>query len=459
VTSSTLALQSGGTAPTESLGDARTATTYGELVEAAQVRVRKACTQGCGPFPSPGASLTAAVNYERLLAMTGHHLRLLTAHPSDPAERHDPNRLSRLVDRLASLDHQTGGDDPWGRATIQLAAAHDLLATHVGPAGERRTPEADLLENPGIRHTAVARVLALLRPALERSDQLLTHARDARRAQPAEPGVDRSRATHLRQATRAIRSLLTELGADARPADDGTLTELNALTPAQPRIAERPANASFDTAVGALRILRLLSYRQALGEDRASPASLHDLARLAIVTSRAAPSWLPESSTPVAGVQHTVAREQLEASERAWMAAQTALGQHVRGLTRARRMYADAVRTATSALPHDATLGAAVLAALPRLGHDSGTAVELLASSGDLVIATKQAGRSQACWRRLTPGEAQGIAVTFHTAGRVSQQAHATYVHSIRGTEQGEQQPVVPSQIRRVVRTAGGRTL
>jgi hypothetical protein len=458
VTSSTLALHAAGPPPTAALVDGRAAT-YGELVRAATVRVTAACTQGCGPFESPGASLTAAINYERLLALAGHHLRLLTAHPSDPAQHRASTRLSRLIERLTGLDHQAGGDDPWGSGAAQLAAAHDLLATHVGPAGERRTPEADLLDDPGVRDTAVARVLALLRPALERSEQLLAHARDARRAQPAEPGIDRSRATHLRQTTRSLRILAAVPGTGPRPAGDGTLTELDALSPAQPRIAERPANASFDTAVGALQILRLLSYRQALGEDRASPASLHDLARLAIVTSSAAPSWLPEPTTPLARVQHTVACEQLQATETAWQAVQTVLGQHVRGLTRAPRMYADAVRAATSALPHDPVLGAAALSALPRLGRDAGTTVEVLASSGDLVIATKQVGRTQASWRRPTPDETEHIAGTFHTASRVSDQAHATYLHSIRGTQPRERQPAVPSQVRRLIRTVGGRTL
>lgn len=459
MTSSTPTLLPGGPVPAALLGDGRPATTYGELVQAATVRVAAASTHGCGPFPTATASLTAAVNYERFLALTGHHLRLLTAHPRDPGEHREAARLAQLVRRLADLDHQAGGDDLWGRAATHLAAAHDLLATHLGPAGERRTPEADVLDDPAVRHAATARVLALLGTSLQRCDQLLAHARDARRAHPAEPRVDRSRATHLRQVTTSARTALAGIETVDRSTGGSVLRELDALTPARTRVAERPPTIEFDTTGGALRVLRLLSYRQSLGEEQASPASLHDLAQFAVTATHAATSWLPEPTTPLTRVRDAVAREELQAAEAAWQAARTALGPQVRGLTRAPRLYADAVRTAATALSHDRTLGAAVLAALPRLGRDAATTVEHLAASGALVVATRQACRSQAQWRRLTSAEVQHLAGAFHTAGRASDRARGTCLPSTRSGQPPAGHPVVPEQVRRRVPTAEGRPL
>jgi hypothetical protein len=442
--------------------ESRRAPTYGELIHVSRTLAEQACSTGCGPFTTAGQALSAAVNYERFLAVAGNHLRLLaTPGYSDIAgQRNAPSPLHELVQRLTNLDLAHGEDNVWDRAATRLSAAHDLLATHVGSVGELRTPEARLLEHAAVRRAAAGRILDLISGPVERCSSLLAQAHDARRRDPDATGVTRARAAHLRQAVNAVHHLVTDLRSELTESPNiHALDDLDTLRPALSRIAERPA-ARFDTSLDALRTLRLLSYRQFLGEEPASPGCLHDLSRLAVVTSRTAEGWLPESATPLARVQHAVTRDELDAARIAWESAAASLRQHVRGLSKAPRVYADAVRTTIAAVPHSPSLGHAVMAALPRLGQDAGATVMRLAETGNLVIAIKEVGRFQASWRLLEPRAARDIAELFAAAGEASHRAQTTYLHTQRvGANVQPQLSQRPTVVRGRELTAPGKSL
>jgi hypothetical protein len=442
--------------------ESRRAPTYGEFIDLAHALVQHACATGSGPFTTAGQALSAAVNYERFLAVAGNHLRLLVTpgYTDIAGQRNAPSPLHELVHRLTSLDLARGEDDVWARAATRLAAAHDLLSTHVGPVGELRTPEVKILEHHTVRHAAAGRILDLISGPVERSSSLLSHAYDANRREPDATGVTRARAAHLRQAVNAVHHLVTDLRSELTDSPNiQALDELDTLRPALSRIAERPATR-FDTSLDALRTLRLLSYRQLFGEESASPGCLHDLARLAQVTSRTAKGWLPEPTTPLARVQHAVAHDELDDARTAWGSAAAALGQHVRGLSKAPRVYADAVRTTIAAVPHTPSLGHAVMAALPRLGQDAGVTVMRLAETGGLVVATKEPGRFQASWRLLEPRAARDIADLFASAGEASHRAHTTYLHTQKmGANVQPQLSQRPTLVRGRELTAPGRSL
>ena len=71
---------------------------------------------------------------------------------------------------------------------------------------------------------------------------------------------------------------------------------LGDLEPATPTAVT--ASREFESSLAALRALRQLSFRQRIGDDRASAASLNDLARLAIVATEPDCSWLPRPTSP-----------------------------------------------------------------------------------------------------------------------------------------------------------------
>lgn len=157
-----------------------------------------------------------------------------------------------------------------------------------------RTPDANILDDRHVRDAAITRLLELITATLERCGTLLSHAYDVKH-HDAEPSVTRSRSAHLRQAVDTARRLTITTKAGLRHSMDGDrLSSLDGLEPGLTRVTHLPPEASLDTAVGALRVLRILSFRQSLGEGNTSRECLHDLARLAIATSRANEGWLPE---------------------------------------------------------------------------------------------------------------------------------------------------------------------
>ncbi len=151
------------------------APTYGELVRLARDRAREAGVAASGPFASAGEAAGAVAGFERYLAVIGQHLRLIAAPGLAPTTGHADAlpTLQQLIQRMSSLRLTPVFATPWGHAADTLATAHDLLATHLGPYGEQRTPEIEVLADPDQRQATTRMVLELLDDPLTVRDELL----------------------------------------------------------------------------------------------------------------------------------------------------------------------------------------------------------------------------------------------------------------------------------------------
>ena len=76
----------------------------------------------------------------------------------------------------ATLTSQPGLTSHWSRAAKFVRAASDLIAVHHGPNGHPRSPDAALIEDPGPRATALAKVGDLARAMLALEDALALRA-------------------------------------------------------------------------------------------------------------------------------------------------------------------------------------------------------------------------------------------------------------------------------------------
>ena len=116
--------------------------------------------------------MDAVADYERFLSSAGRHLTLLLDCRSGP---HDPSQavIRQIATDLSGLSCSRRGGNAWAEAADQLRCAHDVLASHVGPRGEARTPDAHLLTKPLVIEAALLRVLALTAVPIGRSDDLL----------------------------------------------------------------------------------------------------------------------------------------------------------------------------------------------------------------------------------------------------------------------------------------------
>ena len=163
--------------------------TYGEMMSSAVDLIDQARRTGCGPFDNRQQACDAIAGYQRFLGVVGRHLRLLSAPGLAGLTRPTLDirpALPQLVQRLTELDITVTVREPWTMAADRLAVAHDLVATHVGPLGQARTPDADILTDPVLTRAATTRLLTHTLPPLAVSSVLLTHAL-ATRNPPAAP--------------------------------------------------------------------------------------------------------------------------------------------------------------------------------------------------------------------------------------------------------------------------------
>jgi hypothetical protein len=156
-------------------------------------------------------------------------------------------------------------------------------------------------------------------------------------------------------------------------------------------------------------------------------------------------------------VQRANAIDQLERAGEAWRDTSVALGQHIRGLTKAPRLYADAIRYVQAAQA-DEGVQRAVLASLPRLGREAGLTTTRLARSGCLTIATKEVGRFQESWRLLAPEESEVLAARFTRSSQASQKANLAVTAADRVADQPSLSPglTARSRLERTQSLGGG---
>jgi hypothetical protein len=399
--------------------------TYGELLTAATATAEAACTVGSGPFHDPRRAADTATDFVRFLGVAGRHASWLLSAPtrsgtSPPGDA----ATTEAVRRLAQLDITRVGGTSWARCGDQLGAAHDLLATHLSPRGEHRTPDAAQLADPVVRVASAQRVLDVTGPPLAIAPALLAAVAAA---QPSnDPPLSWQAIARLRRTTTQLRRLLTA----ADPSAVGSPHELEAvdsLIAARPRIAEYAGPDSLSTGLQALAVLRLLSHRQAVGEEQTNPHSLHDLSQLAMAACTAAEQLLGVPSTPLARVHRAAALDRLHRAAELWEQVDRQVYPRLRAVARAPRVYRDAITfltgdCATSAADSPSVVRA-VLAALPRLATDASQALLSHAGFNGLAAARRDPGQLAARWRPLEPSAAAALAAALVAAGRGSRTA------------------------------------
>jgi hypothetical protein len=393
--------------------------TYGALLRDATDLVAEARRLAIGPFDDAQRAADAVVDLERCLAIGGHHLRLLLA----PAAA-TPSPLSgthrEFVRRLAELRMERRGGNAWASAGDGLGVAHDVLATHVGPRGELRTPEARTVVNPAVQVAATTRVIGLLAEPLAVTRDLLTAARQAQPRQA--PPLTRSMSAHLRQAIAAIQRTLEKAPPLGLP-PPGDLGELDGLTPALTKLAADSRPDQLSSRITALRVLRQVSYRQSQGLEPANAHTLQELCTLGAATCRAAEGLLPLASTPLGRVRRAAAADELRRAAALWGELGADLYPRIQELAKAPAIYRDAVRLVTQGAEGDHSSTLAVLAALPGLAAQAAATVRTLQDRRELVIRRQEAGQLSPRWHSLDAAASEDLARAFAAAGRATRLA------------------------------------
>jgi len=392
--------------------------TYGEMLTAAFASVETACADEVGPFTEASHAADVVTDFERLLAVTGGHLALLLSPPASTAGRQATSERHReLARRMTLLDLTRAGGNAWALAGDRLGIAHDLVATHLGRRGELLTPEASILTGPAVRESAVERVVTLARAPLSQAVELL---REATAAQPrTDPPLTSSRVAHVRQVTGALNRLMTKPGL-VTPTE---LRQLDALTPARTRIAERSRPDTGASGLEALHLVRLLSLRQSRGQERANAHSIQDLCVLAIAACAAAEEALPYAATPLGRVERASTLDRLREARARWSELAAQLHPRVHGLAKAPRLYHDTAQALSRDCAHNPGLARAVLATLPRLAAEAGLTVTRLGNNHELVAPSRRPGELTIRWRPLEPEALHHLATGLASAGQASRNA------------------------------------
>ena len=393
--------------------------TYGALLRDAADLVATARRFGIGPFHDAQQAANTVVDLERYLAIGGRHLRLLLTPPSaTPSPFTGTHR--DVARRLADLRMERRGGNAWASAGDALGVAHDLLATHVGPRGELRTPEARELVNPDVQVASAARVIGLIAEPIALTRALLTAARQA---QPRhEPPLTRSMSAHLRQATAAIQRTL-QTAPPLHVPTTGVLDGLDGLTPALTRLGTDSRPDHLTSRITALNILRQVSYRQSLGLEPANAHTLQELCTLGAATCRRAESFLPLANSPLGRVRRAAAIDNLRRAAASWSEIGVSLYPRIQGLAKAPAIYRDAVRIIAQGTQGDPASTHAVLTALPFLATQAATSVRTLHDRGELVIRRHEVGQLAPRWHPLDAATTRELAEAFTAAGRATRLA------------------------------------
>ena len=211
--------------------------TYGDLMDLAA----RAIYDGTAlvqhlPFNNRTDAQVVLDHYRDALDALGDHVWHLVT----PARRagvlasmHPEATERAAVSMALAIDELTGRDRPlpflldatltsqprltshWSRAAKFVRAASDLIAVHHGPNGHPRSPDAALIENPGPRATALARVGNLARAMLAMEDALALRAIQAgipgTQVRRQLPGMGHVR-THARDAATRGNGVSIETG-------------------------------------------------------------------------------------------------------------------------------------------------------------------------------------------------------------------------------------------------------
>lgn len=407
----------------------RSPVTYGELFTKATTLLDTAVHADIGPFSTKQQACDTLIGYQRLLATIGHHLTLLAA-PGQQGRRAGAGRapaLPELLSRFPSRATPPELETTWERATETLGVADDLLASQLSPTGVPRSPQAGVLLDSRATSAAANRLMVGALPSLAVCRMLLARAQVTH----GPPGSLKAAAavrSQLQQQAPRLRRLIADVTSDQPPPDPGLLARLDALSPISLPLPDR--TGSFESALGALRALQLISHRQATTGLAANNASLTALTDVAIAVARRTAARLPYPTDPLGKIRRAVAVDTLTAAASAWRDAATAIAS-ARGTDKAPRVSA----AATAALAADTTNPAvdlAVLAALPRLGRDAAVTTERLARTGRLYVPVRRVVHAAPTWVPPSPSHTDRLASAFRAAAAATAAAHhaASLVHT-----------------------------
>jgi hypothetical protein len=166
--------------------------TYGELMLKAALGVHRGIAQVQGlPFDRPEEARAAVDGfYDVLRAAAAHTWRLLepwripgvlSGQSPDPRERAAVHLGDALEDLVAQhprpLPSTPADSSPWAGAAVAMRAADELVASHEGPHGAARSPDAEaVLRDPGAHQAGLALVGDLAATLLGSVDHLALRA-------------------------------------------------------------------------------------------------------------------------------------------------------------------------------------------------------------------------------------------------------------------------------------------
>jgi hypothetical protein len=257
--------------------------THRELLDAAAGELSGLHSLVSVPFRDAEAALKTFASLRRYAATSIRHASLLAPHDDlvKALPRLSPAHITASAESDAII-HPAG--QAIERSRHLVGVAHDLLATHLGPNRQHRTPDAALIDAIGPTSSALRTVASLLVTAG------VAHQALARRAMDLFPITGRSRppvvrvlqegAAVLEPAALLMDRLYTQ-GAD--PGE-----ELGRLTPATPLRFSGTDDppAPVDHLAQVLSRLRVAAYRQGRGELPAGGATMRAFTALAAILIR-----------------------------------------------------------------------------------------------------------------------------------------------------------------------------
>lgn len=254
--------------------------TYRELMDDAAGALTGVHTLSSVGFRDPADAVDTAAAWRRLVATGIRHAVLLAPHDDLVAA------LPRL--RPARRPVRPGGNGPLhpaGQALLRsgelLGLAHDVLASHLGPERQHRTPDAALIESSGPYSPALRALSSMVLTAA------VSHQALARRSLELAPAPSRVPAP----VTRILREGVAVLGPAARLHDRARAGEqvddrLGRLAAATALTAPDTRAGPAGQLAGALSRLRVAAHRQGHGELPAGAATMRALTAVATTLVR-----------------------------------------------------------------------------------------------------------------------------------------------------------------------------
>ncbi|MFL6108015.1 MAG: hypothetical protein ACJ72L_13725 [Marmoricola sp.] len=391
------------------------APTYGGLIAATRDALDRAIFASTNERLDAEAAYTEILGYERFLLTAGNHLHTLLTLADVPVDG-----LRRLTARLNTIQRSDVRTGAWFEAATKLGGAHDLLATHLTSMVPWTPDGEELLLGPASA-AACADVTSLILEALPASRALMHRGMLAQKHRPDHP-IPWSAFRRIRVSNDAASLYARSTLWDLRQSHAAAIVPLDDLQPAIPTGVEHVLRDSFQTTLGALRVLRQISHTQVHSAVAASPASVRDVAVLGARITDPSTVEFGGADGGLAKVRRADALDRLSAAHEAWSSAGNELTRTIRGLTKAPAAYGGAVRVLLEA---DLTpsLRLTLARALPRLGSDAGRIVERMANDGSLVTLQPVFGQPRRMWQPIAFEHGRSTSDAFADAATASNEA------------------------------------